>query len=109
VDVRLYQDQPYAYLELRRRTLAPLRFASLTIAEDWHGVATQSHWLGFGKAEAAKKRRAAAQYKSQFSLTRHLICKMIDDFSRYQARNAGLRASNAELVYRLAAPDTRQS
>lgn len=101
-DVFLYQDQPYAYLELRRRSLAPLRFAPLTIAETWHGLATRPVWLGFDRAQAAQKRRAAERYKSQFPVVRHLIFKMIDDFSRHQARAAGLSAPNAEMVYRLA-------
>jgi LmbE family N-acetylglucosaminyl deacetylase len=104
VSLFLYQDQPYAYLELRRRTLAPLRFAALGIAEDRHGVAMRPLWLGFDQAAAAKKRLAAKRYKSQFPLVRHLLCKMIGDFSRYQARAGGLSSSNAELVYRLAAP-----
>jgi LmbE family N-acetylglucosaminyl deacetylase len=109
VNFRFYQDQPYAYLELRRRTIAPLRFANLTIALRWHGIATQPSWLGFDVTEAARKRHAAGLYKSQFQLTRPLLCKMIDDFSRYQARNAGLSVPNAELVYCLPSQNRRDT
>ena len=50
---------------------------------------------------AAKKRQAIGRYKSQFPLVRPLLCKMIADFSRYQARAAGLFSRHAEIVYRL--------
>src|SRR4029077_3754850 len=83
--VLLYQDQPYAYLELRRRTLAPLRFASFD-AGHARRVPARPHWLEFDDTAAAKKRRAIGHYKSQFRLTRRLLIKMIDDFSRHQAR-----------------------
>jgi LmbE family N-acetylglucosaminyl deacetylase len=103
-DVFLYQDQPYAYLELRRRTLAPLRFARFDTAENRRGVTAQPHWLEFDQAQAAKKRQGLGQYKSQFPFLRPLLCKMIEDFSRYQARAAGLSSRYAELAYRLASP-----
>ena len=99
----LYQDQPYTYLELRRRTLTPLRFASFD-AGNARGVSAHPHWLGFDDAAAAKKRRAIGYYRSQFRLTRPLLIKMIDDFSRYQARKAGLASHRAELAYRLDSP-----
>ncbi len=104
MDLLLYQDQPYAYLELRRRTLAPLRFTKFGIPENQRGVAATPHWLGFDDARAAKKRAAADQYKSQFPVMRPLILKMIDDFSRYQARAAQLSSRHAELAYRLNQP-----
>jgi LmbE family N-acetylglucosaminyl deacetylase len=99
----LYQDQPYAYLELRRRTLAPLRFASFD-AGNARGVPAQPHWLEFDDAAAAKKRRAIGHYRSQFPLVRPLLRKMIEDFSRHQTRKAGLASRHAELAYRLDAP-----
>ena len=101
MDLFLYQDQPYAYLELRRRTIAPLRFAKFVIPESRRGVAATPRWLGFDDARATKKREAAEQYKSQFPVMRPLILKMIDDFSRYQARAARLPSRHAELAYRL--------
>jgi LmbE family N-acetylglucosaminyl deacetylase len=100
----LYQDQPYAYFELRRRTLAPLRFAKLGVAENRHRVAAEPHWLKFDETQASRKREAADQYKSQFPVMRPLFLKMIDDFSRYQARAAQLSSPRAELAYRLGAP-----
>jgi len=103
-DVFLYQDQPYAYLELRRRTLAPLRFAKFAMAQNLRGVAAQPHWLEFDEVTAIKKQTAARRYKSQFPIVRPLLLKMIDDFSRYQARAAGLSSRYAEIAYRLAAP-----
>jgi LmbE family N-acetylglucosaminyl deacetylase len=108
-EVFLYQDQPYAYLELRGRTLAPLRFVTFGTADNRRGVAAEPHWFGFGEAEAAKKQQAARQYKSQFPIVRRLLCKMIEDFSRYQARAAGLSSRHAELAYRLTAPGAPQS
>ena len=98
--ILLYQDQPYAYLELRRRTLAPLRFASFD-AGNARRVPARPHWLEFDDTAAAKKRRAIGHYRSQFRLTRRLLIKMIDDFSRHQARRAGLVSHHAELAYRL--------
>lgn len=103
-DLFLYQDQPYAYLELRRRTLAPLRFAKFGIAENQLGVPARPHWLEFSETGAMKKREAAERYKSQFPVMRPLILKMIDDFSRYQARAAELSSPRAELAYRLGTP-----
>jgi LmbE family N-acetylglucosaminyl deacetylase len=103
-DVLLYQDQPYAYLELRRRSLAPLRFARFAAAKNPRGVMADPHWLEFDEPAAARKRQAASRYKSQFPVLRPLLLKMIDDFSRYQARAARLASPHAELVYRLAAP-----
>lgn len=103
-DLFLYQDQPYAYLELRRRTLAPLRFAKFGIAESRRGVAAIPHWLEFGEGQASQKRQAAEHYKSQFPVIRPLLLKMIDDFSRYQARAARLPSRYAELTYRLGTP-----
>jgi LmbE family N-acetylglucosaminyl deacetylase len=103
-DLFLYQDQPYAYLELRRRTLAPLRFATFGVAKNRHRVAARPHWLEFDKTQASRKRKAAERYKSQFPVMRPLILKMIDDFSRYQARAAQLSSPRAELIYRLDAP-----
>jgi LmbE family N-acetylglucosaminyl deacetylase len=108
-DVFLYQDQPYAYLELRRRTLAPLRFATFDTAESRRGVAAQPRWLGFGETEAAKKQQAARQYKSQFPILHPLLCKMIEDFSQYQARQAGLSSRHAEMAYGLTAPGVPHS
>ncbi len=103
-DIFLYQDQPYAYLELRQRTLAPLRFAKFTTASSLRGVAVQPHWLEFDEAAAVRKQQAAKQYKSQFPIVRPLLIKMIEKFSRYQARAAGLSSPHAELTYRLGAP-----
>jgi LmbE family N-acetylglucosaminyl deacetylase len=103
-DAFLYQDQPYTYIELRQRTLAPLRFAKFTTTQSLRGVAAQPHWLEFDEVAAIKKQHAATQYKSQFPITRPLLLKMIDDFSRYQARAAGLSSRHAEMAYRLAAP-----
>jgi LmbE family N-acetylglucosaminyl deacetylase len=103
-DVLLYQDQPYAYLELRRRTLAPLRFAQLVAARTPRDLAAQPRWLEFDEIAAAKKRQAANRYKSQFRIVRPLLLKMIDDFSRYQARAARLESPYAELVHGLAPP-----
>ena len=102
--VLLYQDQPYAYLELRRRTLAPLRLVSFSTMGNARGVSAQPHSLEFDDMAAAKKRQAIGRYKSQFPLVRPLLCKMIADFSRYQARAAGLFSRHAEIVYHLDPP-----
>ena len=104
-DLFLYQDQPYAYLELRRRTWAPLRFADFGIRENRRGVAVRPQWLEFDEALATRKKQAATRYQSQFPVLQPLIIKMIDDFSHYQARAAGLSSSHAELAYRLVEPD----
>lgn len=104
MEVLLYQDQPYAYLELRQRSLAPLRFAKFGAAANRLGLNTQTEWLEFGASQAEKKRRAAGQYKSQFPVIRPLLCKMIEDFSRHQARAAGLSSHYVEKAYRLIAP-----
>nr|UXE44101.1 hypothetical protein Hi04_10k_c1074_00020 [uncultured bacterium] len=100
-EVFLYQDQPYAYLELRKRSLTPLRFAAFSGAANHCRVPAEPHWLEFDETANAKKRQAAAQYKSQFPVIRPLLCKMIDDFSRYQTHAAGRTAHRAELAYRL--------
>ena len=103
-EVLLYQDQPYAYLELRRRSLAPLRFASLGPMPNARDIPATPRWLGFEDAAAVKKRRAIELYASQFPAMRPLLLRMIKDFSRYQARKAGSGSRYAELVYRLTAP-----
>jgi LmbE family N-acetylglucosaminyl deacetylase len=104
-DVFLYQDQPYAYLELRRRTWMPLKFANFGTGENRRSVSARPQWLEFDEALAARKQQAARRYKSQFPVVGALLIKMIDDFSRYQARSAGLSTRHAELAYRLTAPD----
>jgi len=103
-DVFLYQDQPYAYLELRRRTLAPLRFAKLDTGGNRRGLAAEPHWFGFDDTLATRKRQAARQYKSQFPIVRPLLIRMIEGFSRYQARAADLSSPHAELTYHLGTP-----
>jgi LmbE family N-acetylglucosaminyl deacetylase len=103
-DVFLYQDQPYAYLELRRRTLAPLRFVSFATEDNRRGIPAYPHWLEFNDPEAARKLVAAKQYKSQFPVVRPLLLKMIDSFSRHQARAARVSSRHAELAYRLGTP-----
>jgi hypothetical protein len=82
----------------------PLRFASYRVRESARDISVQPHWLAFDDTAAARKRRAMGEYKSQFPLLRPLLGKMIEDFSRYQARKAGLSSRHAELVYRLAPP-----
>ncbi|HEV2186197.1 MAG TPA: PIG-L family deacetylase [Stellaceae bacterium] len=103
-DVFLYQDQPYAYLELRRRTLVPLRFVSFATETNRRGIPANPHWLEFNDPAAAKKQAAAKQYKSQFPVIRPLLLQMIDSFSRNQARAAQVASRHAELAYRLATP-----
>jgi LmbE family N-acetylglucosaminyl deacetylase len=108
-EISLYQDQPYAYLDLRKRSLMPLKFARY----DWPpadsaGLAGERRLLELDDAAAAKKLLAARQYKSQFPVVQRLLYKMIDDFSRYQARAAGSSSPRVELVYRLA-PAAAQS
>ena len=103
-DVFLYQDQPYAYLELRRRTLAPLRFVSFATEMNRCGIPAYPHWLEFNDPAAAKKQLAAKQYRSQFPVVRPLLLKMIDSFSRHQARAARVSSRHAELAYRLDPP-----
>jgi len=108
-EVLLYQDQPYAYLELRQRSLVPLRFATFPAMENRHGLAAHPEWLEFDATRAEKKRQAADRYKSQFPVIRPLLCKMIADFARFQARAAGLSARYAEKAYRLSAPEAPHS
>jgi LmbE family N-acetylglucosaminyl deacetylase len=104
----LYQDQPYAYLELRRTSRIPLRFASFArlaeIARKRLDLSPEARLLSLEEAHIRKKKRALKQYKSQFPLIKHLLYKMIADFSFYQARDAGSAARYVEAVYRLAAP-----
>lgn len=100
-DLFLYQDQPYAYLELRRRTLAPLMFAKFAVEGSQHGIAARPHWFEIDEAQAMIKLEAARRYESQFPVLRPLLLKMIDNFSRYQARAARLSSLRAELAYRL--------
>jgi LmbE family N-acetylglucosaminyl deacetylase len=104
----LYQDQPYAYLELRRTSLIPLRFVQFArlanIVRERFGFGLEAGLLGLEEAQIAKKSSALKQYKSQFPVIRHLLRKMIADFSYYQARDLGAAARYVEVVYRSAAP-----
>jgi LmbE family N-acetylglucosaminyl deacetylase len=104
-DVFLYQDQPYAYLELRRRSLAPLRLVNFSrlagVAAQRSGVVVTGEFIEFDERQRQAKTEAIEQYGSQFRILRPLLGKMISDFSYYQAR-AGRQASRyAEMVYRL--------
>jgi LmbE family N-acetylglucosaminyl deacetylase len=102
----LYQDQPYAYLELRRTNRIPLRFSSFAplaeIARKRLVLGPEARFLNLEGAHILKKKLAMKQYKSQFPLIKHLLYKMIADFSYYQARDAGAAALYVEVVYRLA-------
>jgi len=103
----LYQDQPYTYLELRRRSLMPLRlvnFARLPdVAEMRGGPAVTREFIEFDERQRQAKIAAIGQYASQFRVVRPLLGKMISDFSYYQARDAGLASRYAEAVYRVPA------
>ena len=112
-DVFLYQDQPYAYLELRKRSLLPLKFADFSIltdvAERRKALVPRPQFLDLEEWNSAAKMHAIEKYASQFPFIRHFLCKMIRDFARYQARAAGLTAHGVEVVYRLAPGSTDQS
>jgi LmbE family N-acetylglucosaminyl deacetylase len=106
-EVLLYQDQPYAYLDLRRKTLVPLKFAKFDHLHD--GVekslhhAVEKEFIELRNTEIEQKQTAIRRYKSQFRGIRPLLIKMLTDFSYYQARDAGLASRYAEAVYRLGA------
>jgi LmbE family N-acetylglucosaminyl deacetylase len=112
-NIFLCQDQPYTYLELRRKSLLPLRFADFNLLTDIVGqrsnVAITRHFIDLQKAEVLAKTKAIHQYKSQFSFIRHLLCKMIADFSYYQAGDAPTPARYVEVAYRVAARDAPRS
>jgi LmbE family N-acetylglucosaminyl deacetylase len=106
--VFLYQDQPYAYLELRRRNLAPLRLANFArladVAAQRSGLAVAGEFLEFDERHWQAKTEAIERYGSQFRILRPLMGKMISDFSYYQARAGGRASRYAEMVYRLPEP-----
>ncbi len=106
--VFLYEDQPYAYLELRRRNLAPLRLANFTrlagVAAQRSGLAVAGEFIEFGERQQQAKTKAIEQYGSQFRILRPLLDKMISDFCYYQARAGGRASRYAEMVYRLPEP-----
>jgi LmbE family N-acetylglucosaminyl deacetylase len=101
----LYQDQPYAYLELRSRSLTPLKFADFTlldsVAKRHKPLIAQRQFIGLDERDVSLKLQAIRKYASQFPVIRHLLYKMIRDFSRHQARAAGLGSRHVEVVYRL--------
>lgn len=101
----LYQDQPYAYLELRRRSPAPLKFANFAVldrlAERGGCGAAHRRLIELDDGRIALKMRAVAAYASQFPVIRPLLYKMIRDFSRHQARAVGLRSPHVEVLYHL--------
>src|SRR5262249_39603251 len=100
-------DQPYAYLDLRTRTLAPLRFARFARLGDRLarrlGAVVEREFVDLGDTEMARKREAIGRYESQFRRLRPLLLKMLADFSRSHAREARRAGRHAEIVYRLAA------
>jgi LmbE family N-acetylglucosaminyl deacetylase len=106
-EIFLYQDQPYAYLELRRKTLFPLKFADFAVLDDTaRERAAQSlerFFIDLKLSEISRKTESIGLYRSQFRRIRACLQKMIADFSYYQARNAGLAELHAEVVYKLLA------
>jgi LmbE family N-acetylglucosaminyl deacetylase len=104
----LYQDQPYTYLELRRKTLFPLKFANFAAldetARERASLPIARRLINLKGSNISGKIEAIKLYKSQFRLIRPCLQKMIGDFSYYQARNAGLAHRHVEVVYQLPAP-----
>jgi LmbE family N-acetylglucosaminyl deacetylase len=101
----LYQDQPYAYIELRSRSLAPLKFAAFAALGDRLGrrlgERVEPETIELSDSDIASKGRSIARYRSQFRGLKPLLIKMLGDFSYYQAREARLGSRHAEIVYRL--------
>lgn len=104
-EIFLYQDQPYAYLELRRKTLRPLKFVDFSALDEspreTASEAFERCFIGLNDSDLSGKITAVRLYRSQFRLIRAGLQKMITDFSYYQARNAGLAHPHAEVVYKL--------
>jgi LmbE family N-acetylglucosaminyl deacetylase len=105
VDVFLYQDQPYAYLQLRSKSLVPLKFINfnrhIEIAGKRHNLMLEREFLELQKTDISIKLRSAKKYESQYPIIKHLLYKILADFSYYQARDTGLQSHYAELVYRV--------
>jgi len=105
----LYQDQPYAYLELRRKSLAPLKFARFSLLADLpektRDLTAEREFIDLDQSEVYAKINSFKKYRSQFPFLKGLISKMLLDFCYYQARAAQRAARYVEVVYRLEAPE----